>query len=96
MEVVGISEFMQRTSGGWPTRMRMVTYEGKPFACACGSVHSFSESTIQVMKELPKGRLVFSCPDSNSITCIRLKGLEDPDLESLFGTAGVEEGGAGG
>ena len=91
MELVDIAEFTQRTSGGWPTRMRMAAYEGRPFTCACGAVHRFAESAVQVMKELPKGRLVLSCPEGKCLTCIRLKGLEKPDFESLFGTAGIEE-----
>jgi hypothetical protein len=91
MELVDIAEFMQRTLGGWPTRMLMAAYEGNPFTCACGAVHQFSESAVQVMKELPKGRLVLSCPEGEHLTCIRLKGLEKPDFESLFGTVGIEE-----
>ena len=91
MERVDFPEFMQRTLGGWPTRMAMSIHEGKPFECACGDMHHFPESTVQVMTELPKGRLVFTCPDGKGITCIRLKGLLEPEFESLFGTVEIEE-----
>ena len=91
MERVDLPEFMQRTLGGWPTRMAMSIHEGNPFECACGDVHYVSESRVQVIKELPKGRLVLTCPDSKGLTCVRLKGLLKPKLESLFGTVESEE-----
>jgi hypothetical protein len=71
--------------------MAMSIHEGTPFECACGDMHLFSESTVQVMRELPKGRLVFACPDGKGITCVRLKGLLKPKFESLFGTVEIEE-----
>jgi hypothetical protein len=92
MERLDLPEFIKRTSGGWPTRMAMSTHAGQPFECVCGDKHHFSESTVQVMRELPKGRLVFTCPDGKGLTCIRLKGLLNPTFESLFGTAESEEG----
>ena len=91
MERVDLPEFIQRTLGGWPTRMAMSTHEGKRFDCACGRKHCFSESTVQVMRELPKGRLVFTCPDGKGTTCVRLKGLLETTFESLFGTVDIEE-----
>ena len=91
MERIDLPEFMQRTLGGWPTRMAMSTHEGKPFECACGDMHYFSEATVQVMRELPKGRLVLTCPNGRGITCVRLRGLLKPTLESLFGTVEIEE-----
>jgi len=91
MERVDYPEFMRRTDGGWPTHMAMSTHEGEPFECACGDTHDFSELTVQVLKELPKGRLVLTCPDEKGVTCVRLKGLLKPKIEPLFGTVEIEE-----
>jgi hypothetical protein len=91
MERVDLPEFTERTLGGWPTRMAMSTHEGKPFECACGCKHRFSESTVQVMRELPKGRLVLTCPDGKGVTCVCIKGLLETTFESLFGTVKIEE-----
>ncbi len=86
MQIYEFSEFFSRTTGGGPNQMNMAPYEGHPFECACGETHKFYEDTVSVIRELPKMRLVFVCPEDEHVTCVKVKGiLRFKGFEALFG-----------
>jgi hypothetical protein len=85
VELVRTEDFMRQTMGGWPCQMECSIYAGLPFECACGKVHIFDPAITEVLRELSWMRLVLGCPDSESITCVKLKGFFRVRFESLFG-----------
>ncbi len=92
MKLLSPNDFFAETMGGRPNMMDVSIYEGYPFECACGQIHSFSPSRVNIVRELPGRRLVFECPEEpNFATCVKLKGiLRFKGFVSLFGTR-VEE-----
>ena len=92
MKLLSSTDFFAETMGGRPNNMDMSAYEGHPFLCACGKTHVFYSGQVHVLRELPKMRLVFECPDQPIfVTCIKIKGIFGfKGFESLFG-AKVEE-----
>jgi len=85
MEVVSLQEFWRRTMGGRPNRMDVSIYMGCPYECACGNTHEFDGIPDRVLRELPGMRLVVSCPETEAVTCIKIRGFFRYRLESLFG-----------
>jgi hypothetical protein len=84
MQFVDWETFKQRVSGGWVPRMDTSIYQHLSFECACGENHLFGQAVS--LKELPGMRLVLSCPALNaSGTCVRIKGIFRPRLQSEFG-----------
>jgi hypothetical protein len=88
MKIISIEDFFAETMGGRPNTMDMSPYEGHTFQCACGISHLFFSSQVEVLRELPKMRLVFQCPDHPYFaTCVKLKGFfHFKGFKSLFGT----------
>jgi len=82
------TDFMAETLGGRSNQMDMSAYEGYSFKCACGKEHVYSSDQVKVLRELPKMRLVFECPDQPTlVTCLKLKGIfRFKGFESIFGT----------
>lgn len=76
---------MRQTMGGWPPQMDVSIYAGLEYDCACGRRHCFDPLTLKVLRELPGMRLVFICPESESINCVKIRGFFRHRLESLFG-----------
>lgn len=92
MKLLSATDFFAETMGGRPNKMDMGPYEGESFLCVCGKTHTFNLGIVHVLRELPKMRLVFECPDNHVfVTCLKIKGLfRFKGFESLFG-AKVEE-----
>jgi len=92
MKLLSSTDFFAETMGGRPSKMDMSTYEGHPFQCACGKTHIYYSDQVDVLRELPKMKLVFQCPDEPIfVTCVKVKGLfRFKGFESLFG-AKIEE-----
>lgn len=92
MKLLSSTDFFAATIGGRPNKMEMINYQGYPFLCACGKTHLFQYGQVHVLRELPKMKLVFECPDQPVfVTCVKLKGFfRFKGFESLFG-AKVEE-----
>ena len=88
MKLLSSTDFFAETMGGRPNKMEMNAYQGYPFLCACGKTHVFYSSQVEVLRELPKMRLVFECPDQPIfVTCVKVKGIfRFKGFESLFGT----------
>ncbi|MGH7146940.1 MAG: hypothetical protein ACREIJ_03460 [Nitrospiraceae bacterium] len=92
MDVYPFQEFFLRTVGGRPNQMNMAPYEGALFECACSETHHYSSLTVQVLRELPRARLVFACPNGKHVTCVKLKGIfRFKGFESLFGGVDTDE-----
>src|SRR5210317_235375 len=86
MEFMDESEFMRRTMGGRPSQMDTSAYSGAVFECACGVAHRFEQSSIEVLRELSKMRLVLKCPSQRGAVCVKVKGLLSfKGFETLFG-----------
>src|SRR3990172_367500 len=69
-----------------PNQMNMTPYEGHPFECACGASHRYAFTSVPVLRELTKMRLVLCCPETKALTCVRVKGIvRFRGFESLFG-----------
>ena len=87
MKLVSSTDFFSETMGGRPNEMDMSAYQGHPFLCSCGKTHIFVSGRVHVLRELPKMRLVFECPDQPIfVTCVKVKGLFSfKGFESLFG-----------
>ena|GEM_PF-3262320 len=76
MKLLSPTDFFAETMGGRPNKMDMSNYEGHPFLCACGKSHVFYASQVHLLRELPKMRLVFECPDQPIfVTCVKVKGI---------------------
>jgi hypothetical protein len=88
MKLLSSTDFFAETMGDRPNKMEMNAYHGHPFLCACGKTHVFYLGQVEVLRELPKMRLVFECPDQpNFVTCVKVKGIfRFKGFESLFGT----------
>lgn len=93
MEIIPFAQFANRVADGRPNQMNMSPYVGHAFACACGGTHSFGVGDMYVqregvvLRELSGRRLVFECPKSEHLTCVKLKGiLRFKGFQSLFGT----------
>jgi len=86
-------DFFAETLGGRQSQMDTSPYDGHPFECACGQNHNFNSLNIEVLRELPKMRLVLACPVTDGyITCVKIKGwFKFKGFESLFGTKIEEE-----
>jgi len=86
MKILELEDFFNLTSGGRPNNMNTEPYINYTFECACGNIHKFNKN-VNVIRELPKQRLVFECPNnSNYVTCVKLKGwLRFKGFESLYG-----------
>lgn len=92
MELISLKEFMVRTLGGRPNQMDVGPYIGHRFDCVCGAWHSFDPVSISVLCELPKMRLVLACPQGESVTCVKVKGIfRFKGFESLFGANAQDE-----
>jgi hypothetical protein len=92
VEIIPNDDFMRRTLGGRPNQMDMSAYEGHPYICACGEWHTFYTDQVPVLRELPRMRLVFACPNGHAITCVRVSGIvRFKGFESLFGTRTVRD-----
>lgn len=85
MDIVRFDEFMQKTMGGWPLKMKVAIYSGLPFNCACGKSHLFSGSDSDVMRELGGMRLVVKCPEGKGINCVKVSGFFKHKFDTLFG-----------
>ena len=85
MELIQLVDFQHRTLGGRPCQMEVSIYGGLPFDCACGRSHNFDPTWVRVLRELPKMRLVLSCPQDMAVNCVRIRGLFRRRLETLFG-----------
>lgn len=90
MEIVPCGEFMTRTTGGRPPELGLDAYDGHFFDCACGKTHRYSSSAVEVIRQLDRVgvgmRMVFACPVSDAVTCVKVKGiLRIKGFESLFG-----------
>lgn len=91
VQLLGQPLFFEKTMGGWQPQMNFAPYYGSPFNCACGASHSFSDE-IEILRELSGRRIVVTCPSSDCITCVKIKGLFwFKGFESLFGTCSEEE-----
>jgi hypothetical protein len=92
MELISFDEFMVRTLGGRPNQMNVGPYIGHRFDCVCGAWHPFDPVSVRVLRELPKMRLVLACPQGESVTCVKVKGIfRFKGFESLFGAKAQEE-----
>ncbi len=85
MEHLTASEFVSRVSRGRDTKMNTSIYDGLTFECACGQSHSFDSNLTPPEIELGWMRLVIKCPDSNHLTCVKIRGFLRWRMESLFG-----------
>lgn len=86
MRIVSFEEFMALTMGGRPNQMDVGPYVGYEFSCACGHLHVFDPSSVAILRELRKMRLVLACPQSDAVTCVKATGiLRFKGFESLFG-----------
>lgn len=85
MEQLTASELVTRISNGRKPKLDTTIYDGLTFGCACGQFHSFDTNLTPPEVELPGMRLVIKCPESNHLTCIRIRGFLRRRLESLFG-----------
>ena len=93
MKLLDPIDFFSETLGGRPSQMNTSVYNGYPFECACGQIHEFDSSQIEVLRELTKMRLVLVCPVNDGyITCVKIKGwFRFKGFESLIGTKVEEE-----
>ncbi len=92
LAIVSEDEFARRTEESQPSQTDLSAYEGCRFLCACGKQHLFYSNQIAVLRELPGMRLVFACPDSEGVTCVRAGGmLWAKGFESLFGARAVPD-----
>ncbi|OUR80377.1 hypothetical protein A9Q83_01370 [Alphaproteobacteria bacterium 46_93_T64] len=83
--------FLAETFGGRPCQMDTSIYAGTPFDCACGQKHLFDHHT-QVLRELVGQRLVFGCPDSSAVTCVKMKGFfKFKGFESVLGCIDIPD-----
>lgn len=90
--VVSPEDFLARTLGGRPNNMDMTAYDGAEFSCACGHSHAYRNGEVRVLRELSGMRLVLTCPTSDSLTCVHVRGLMEFDgFESLFGSQGASK-----
>ena len=89
MKEVSITEFLSKTTGGRPVSINVSIYRGVPFDCVCGQKHLFSGDKQDVMRELPKMRLVLPCPDTDAINCVHVKGIFKHKIIAEFGASSV-------
>ena len=82
MDIYSIEEFEEKTSGGFPGQADWTPYLGKSYECACGTTHTFNEST-EVVRELSGMRFVIQCPQDSFVTLITITMFAN--VKSLFG-----------
>ncbi len=87
MKIISNDEFIDLSANGWEVHMNTTPYINHTFECACGKEHKFNQY-IRIIRELPKQRLIFVCPDDISyVTCVKVKGwFRFKGFESLYGT----------
>jgi len=71
MKIYPFEEFMYETLGGRPNQADWTPYLGKSYECACGTTHTFDEST-EVLRELSGMRFVIQCPQDSFLTLIKI------------------------
>mgnify|MGYP003691700213 CR=1 FL=1 len=84
MDIYELEDFFSKTAGGRANRANMTIYFGKPYDCACGQTHDFNTDT-NVLRELSGMRFVMECPEDDFVTCVKISGLFNIKLKSLFG-----------
>ena len=84
MEIYELEEFVSKTIGGRANRAIMNPYFGKPYDCACGQTHEINNDT-NVLRELGGMRFVIECTQDDFVTCVKIAGLFNIKLKSLFG-----------
>ena len=85
MEIYPFVEFQYKTFGGQPNQADWTPYFGKSYECACGTTHTFDEST-EVLRELSGMRFVIRCDAGWFVTLITITVFAN--VKSLFGGEG--------
>ena len=84
VETVHIDEFLKNTLGGRPCQLQLHIYEGCRFECGCGTVHTYSHFSTQVVREIPMLKLVLQQDGCKYVTLIKIRGFFKYKFESLF------------
>ena len=84
VKIVHADEFIKRTLGGRPCKLQLHIYQGCEFECGCGSTHTFSDLSTQVVREIPMLKLALQQSGCKYITLIKIKGIFKYRFESLF------------
>jgi len=85
MNTYPLNMFLRRTLGGFPVRADLSIYTGMEFECACGVLHHFDLIDNKVYRELPGMKFVIGCSRTESINCVKIKGIFRVRMETQFG-----------